>query len=338
MKTPKIFSAAALLVSLVSGAQVWAGAATAANYRSIIQGINGKFDRDWQSLNPSGKPDPGALGTLETMFGAFNTLGITGPTTVSSFFDQNTATCAGPASGTCNGIKVNLTNSTHSLTLFGAATTFSYDLVVWMDSGSGYQRFIEGSFSPPSGGNSGKGNIMFTSCGGCTPVSHSNIEWDTTSTTYHLKTSMYDTKMGGGAAHGNVMLDVQFVPSTGDLKAAAAATNACSASTADSICNSGGGTANTEGYTAMIHANMNSGLAFIVGAGRANASGTVPASGADNICIKADHTSDGTAGPCTAVGIDNFTGITAIPPSTPNALSWGAGVWPFVEITDTPNF
>ena len=321
---------------LLANSQGWAAAASLSNYKSVIQGINAKFDRDWQSLNGSGKPDPGALGTLEILFSAFDKLGIKGVTTVSSFFDQNTDLCAGPASGACNGIKVSVSNSTHSLTLFGSSESFTYDLVVWMDSGSGYTRFIEGSFSP--GANSGKGNITFTSCGGCTPVSHSTIEWDTTGATYHLKTSMYDSKMGGGSAHGNVVLEAYYVKSSGDMKMVAAAQNACAGTVAsDSICSSTG-SANTSAYSAMVHGNMNSGVAYVVGLNVANGSSSTPASGADNMCIKADGTLDGAATVCTNAGVDNFSGMTPIAPTTANALSWSAAVWPFGDITDTPNF
>ncbi|MFZ3231176.1 MAG: hypothetical protein WA160_13290 [Pseudobdellovibrio sp.] len=321
---------------ILGSAQVYA-ASDLTNYKNVIQGINGKFDRDWHSLNPAGKPDPGALGTLETLFTAFNTIGITGATSLSTFVDQNVAVCAGPASNTCNGIKVDLKNSTHSTTLFGSPATFTYDLVVWMDSGSGFFRFIEGSFTPASVG-SGKGNITFTSCSGCTPVGHSTIEWDATGTTYHLKASMYDSKMGNGSAHGNVLLDAYYVPSTGDMKISAAAQNACAlTASTDSICSSTG-TANSSAYSAMVHGNMTSGVAYVIGKNDVNTSATVPASGADNMCIKADGTVDGAAAVCTTAGIDNFTGMTAIAPSAANSLNWTAASWPFADITDTPTF
>jgi hypothetical protein len=330
-----------IALTLALSSQAFA-AATAAQYKSIIQGIDAKFDRNWQSLNPYGAPDPGALMTLETFLTAFKSYKIVKPgnysfTNGQTQADGTFAACSGPASSSCSYVKVVMQPNSHSMTLFGASTVFTYDVIAWMDSGSGYARFLQGSFTP---GNPGKGNLTLISCSGCATIGHSRLEWDGTGTTYHLRTNMYDTrfKTGMPEVYGNCILDALYNPGTGDVKIVAAATNVCqSAQTAgDSTCSVAND--NAAGYSALVHGNMLTGQVFIWGAWGTNTSSVTPTNTAQQMCLKSDGTQDtATPSSCTTGGVDSFSGMTAYSPSqTPSA--WTSATWPFSDITDTPTF
>ena len=325
------------LAALSISANAFAAAATATNYKNVIQGIMGKFDRDFHSLNPHGVPDPGAVATLETFLNVFNGFGIKGPTTRNTYISSSdpTVACSAPASASCSHIKVQVISSTHSLTLFGSPISFTYDVIVWMDNGLGFTRFLQGAFSPVVGGL-GNGTITNISCGGCSTVGHSKIEWDGTGGTTHLRATMWDTKMAGGSVFVPVLIDSFYVPN-GDLKMVITGDRVCGATSTDSICDNGV-SANTTGYTALLHGNMSTGNAFITGRNAVSADTGSPSTG-DQMCIKADGTQDVAATVCHADGSDTFSGMTAY---TINAAlttgSWAAANWPFSDITDSPTF
>ena len=328
-----------LLTALIT-TSAFAAAPTADNYYHVVQGINSKFDRDYSSVNSQGKPDPGAIAIVETFLKAMNDLKMTQSGNYHSFNPQNTfdATCS-VASPTCEEMKVVFQPSSASrqTTLFGQPQSFDLDIVVWSNTGSGFKRFFEGSYSAVAG-TPGRGNFTVVSCNGCSTVGHSQIEWDATGAEYHLRSKMYDTKLSNSPdAYGGVIVDAKYNPSTGETKMAIAAKNVCSSAGAgDSLC-SGGPNDHASGYSAMLHANSISGNVYVVGVQGSNSSVIKPS--IDAMCLKADKTQDIAGTVCAANGINNFTGISAFAPNdAPVSFIISSQPWPFADITDDPSF
>lgn len=328
------------IVSLLVSSAVFAGAPTQSNYYHVVQGINSKFDRDYSDLNPQGDPGPGALKIVETFLKAMNTLKVTQPGEY-HFFTQGNVDISNcnVASPTCDEMKILVQKSKHTAdsTLFGVVTAFDLDIVVWSNSGSGFNRFFEGNYTAVAG-TPGKANITVISCSGCSTVGHSQIEWDATGSEYHLRSNMYDTRLSNSPdVYGGVIVDAKYNPTSGEMKMAIAANNVCDSSgVGDSIC-SGGANDHSSGYAAILHANSITGNVYVQGVQGANNSVIVPT--VDAMCLKADKTEDVMAAACNADAISNFAGITAYSPSQAPASFNSAGQpWPFVEITDTPSF
>lgn len=318
-----------------------AAAPNADNYRSILQGINSKLDRDYSDVNNVGEPSPGAIKTVETFLGALNTLGVNGPGNYHLFIPEDTlaATCdaVGP---NCSEIKVLVRESIHvaDSTLFGVPMIFQWDIIVWANSGSGFTRFLEGYYTPVAG-TAGVANILLTSCSGCSTVGRSQLEWDGTGTEYHLRAKMYDTRIVNGQpeVYTGIVMDTRYTPSTGDMKLTVAAQKVCnSSSVGDSLCSSGPND-HGAGYAALVHANTKTGNVFIRGLASANNSANVPL--IDEMCIKADKTEDVLGTVCQADGIDDFSGILPYAPvDAPISFIAEGSPWPMAEITDAPTF
>jgi len=337
----KFFTIIVFMEILNMATRVLAAPPTVANYRNVVQGIQAKFDRDWNSLNPQGKPDPGAVAIIETFLTAMNTFGIQGPGTYHVFFDSNNPLSSCQVVGpNCQEMKLLVRNSIHAndATLFGAQHAYQWDIIGWSNTGNGFARFFEG-FYTPTAHTAGQANITVISCSGCSTVGHSQIEWDGTGLTYHLRSLMYDTRftLQNPQVYGGVVVDAQYVPAAGDMKLAISAKNVCDSSgVGDSIC-SNGPNDHTTGYAAMVHANTVTGNVYVEGIQGINSSLVVPTTGA--LCIKADKSLDVGSATCHADGIDTFNGIAPYAPNDAPLSFIGAGnPWPMVEITDTPSF
>jgi len=334
------FLIAALVFSLGMG-QAIATITSQDNYIHLVQGINAKFDRDYQSLNADGQPDPGVVATVEMFLTVFNQLGINAPGDYHFFFPvSGPVNSCNQASATCQEVKLLVRNSIHAgdSTLFGQAVGFQWDIVVWSNNGQGFTRFLEGYYSPVAG-TAGQANIMLISCSGCSTVGHSQIEWDGTGSQYHLRAKMFDSLVEiNPLAFAGIVIDAKYSPSTGDMLLAVAANNVCdSTATGNEICSPNGADDHTTGYSAILHANSTSGNVFIEVVQGANNSSVKPTTA--SMCIKSDKTADLTNAACVSDGIDNFNGLSAYAP-VDAPISWIAAGQPWLlpEITDQPVF
>lgn len=326
------------IVTFISNA-AFSAAPTVDNYRGVVRAVLAKFDRDYSRLNPQGQPDPGALMIVEKFLSVFNALKITGPGEYHFFMTE-----ASPMQGCfqaaqdCQELKVLVRNSTHSgdSTLFGAANAFTFDIIVWSNSGNGFERFLLGHYTPVLG-TAGKANMTVISCSGCSTVGHSQIEWDGTGVFYHLRSTMYDTHVENSNADSGIQADAVYSPLTGQMKIAISGKNVCDAAAiGDSIC-SQGPNSRTTGYAAILHANTITGNVYLQGVQGANNSTTVPTQ--DPMCLKADGTEDVSGAVCQADAIDNFNGITPYSANdAPDSFIAAGSPWPMAEITDSPTF
>ena len=326
------------LISLASNAL--AASPTATNYRSIISGINSKFDRDYNDLNDIGEPSPGALKTVESFLGALNTLGVNHPGIYHLYTPENSVGPCHVAGPNCSEAKILVRESLHNAesTLFGAAQAFTWDVIVWTSKGASYERFLEGQFSPVAG-TAGQANLTLISCSGCSTVGHSQLEWDGTGATYHLRSKMYDTRTihQSSETYIGVIVDAFYSPASGEMKMAISAKNVCDSSgTGDSLC-SVGSNDHATGYAAVLHANSKTGNVYVAGLQASNGSVSLPSG--DAMCIKADKSEDVSGQACRADGIDNFTGITPYSVNDAPITFIAAGnPWPLAEINDEPLF
>jgi hypothetical protein len=328
------------LISLTTNS-AFSAAPTEDNYRGVVRGVLSKFDRDYSDLNPQGRPGPGALAIVEKFLSVLNEYKIVGPGEYDLFMpDSSPLASCNVASPTCQETKVLVRESIHQndSTLFGVQQSFALDIVVWSNSGSGYEKFLEGFYTPVVG-TAGKANLTVISCSGCSTIGHSQIEWDGTGVFYHLRSVMYDTRVSNSPdIYAGVVVDATYSPLSGDMKLVIAANNVCdSNSVGDSICSINGTNDHTTGYTAKLHGNTLSGNVYVEGLQGVNNSVIAPST--DAMCIKADGTADLAGVACQNDGIDNFNGMTAyVPNDAPISFITSGSPWPMAEITDTPTF
>ena len=333
-----------ILSALLTGVSTYAASPTQENYVEVTQGIMAQFDRDYRDLNPKGKPAPGAVATVETFLQIFNLLKISAAGEYHFFLPEDGSTTCSQASKSCQELKLLVQNSKHSKdsTLFGVVQPFTWDLILWSNSGSGFERFLQGFYTPVKG-TPGKGNLMLISCGGCSVVGHAQIEWDGTKSVSRIRSHIFDAKMGfndaGQEITSGVLLDGTYNPSTGDVKLAITGNGVCDGSNlGDSHCKPNGTSDHMGGYSAMLHGNNNSGNIYISGLHvAANSSSAV--TGADGMCILPNHTADLSGAACIADGTADLSGILALPPvAAPLPFITAGNPWPLSEVTDTPSF
>ncbi len=328
------------IASVISNV-AFSAAPTADNYRGVVRGVLSKFDRDYSDLNPQGEPSPGALKIVEKFLSVFNSMKIAKAGEYHFFFPEDSplASC-NVASQNCQETKILVRESIHQndSTLFDVQTAFTWDIVVWSNSGNGFAKFLQGTYTPVIG-TAGKANLTVISCSGCSTVGHSQIEWDGTGVFYHLRSKMYDTRMSNNPeVYAGVRVDAVYSPLSGDMKLAISATNVCdSQSVGDSICGINGNNDHSTGYAAILHANTVTGNVYVQGVQGANNSVIVPSQ--DAMCLLANGTEDVAAAACQHDGIDNFNGMTAYAPNdAPSSFMASGSPWPLAEITDNPPF
>jgi hypothetical protein len=320
----------------------WGTSPTSTNYRSVLEMILARADRDYVNLT-NGTPTPGGIAMVENLFALYNTMSLNGPGT----FDTYVVTNAGPspcstAGPQCTHYKGRLRNSTvtSTSTLFDTQTSFAYDLVVWMDLGGGYFRYMEGSLTFSSG-NAGQGNLTYVSCPSCSTIGHITLEWNTQTSPWRIREKLYDNKVASNPdAFSQMLFNTTYNPTAGAIQIAMAATNLCDASgNGDSFCNASVPPLNSSAYSALLNGNSQGGYAFVAGTQASNTSSSTPViTTANTVCIQSNGNADtGSPTICNKNSVDNFSGITAFSPSSVT-LSWSLALWPLPDESDTPDF
>jgi hypothetical protein len=328
---------AAINASTTSGSS---GAAT--NYINIFYYLMTKMDRDYDHLT-AGVPAAGLISFVEGFMQTLNNEGLTGASTLEVKLQAGLPnylyTCTVVNSG-CTDYKFLIRASTETGNLFGVSNTFTYDIVVWANNGSGFARYLEGSFTPGTG-NAGEGNFTLVTCATCSPVSHGVLEWNATQTLTHVRGFLFNVNTNpSGSDNGGLLVDMDFNPSTTEMYLTYAVNNYCDTT--------GEGTATcnqsvfTTGYAGLAHAKWSTGNVFAWGLNNVNTSTAVPSNTAAQMCI------DGTTPPvedmnattaCSTDATNNFTAIsTYYSPDNASNVLWGTGNWPLPDITDTPTF
>jgi hypothetical protein len=332
----------------IAAATTSGASGAAANYVNLFYFLMTKMDRDYAHLT-AGVAAPGLISYVEGFMNTLNNIGFTGAATSSVFLQAGlpnaSFVCTGPASSACTNYKFLIRASTEVGTLFGVSKTFTYDVVAWANNGGGFARYLEGSFAPGTS-NAGQGNFTLVTCTTCTPVSHGTLEWDATGTTTHVQGVVFNVNTNSaGSDNGGLVFDMSFNPTTTETLLTYGINNNCdTTSEGGPTCDQ---TAFTTGYAGQLHSKWSTGNVFAWGLHNVNSSTATPSTTSDQMCIDVANpptttapTQDtNTTTACQTDGTNNFTALTApYSPFNASNVSWGTGVWPLPDITDTPTF